>query len=143
MSESHSNLSRVGDLFYFYKLKPNQTEFKQSVPEVTTDDKLTVSEVRAVNETHPDNKPHVDIINDVTEADEHSTSAHNNERDVIYGDESPLKDTAVLAAWDRAEQAKQRLEAHRAYMERVRKARVDIEQSKRISIANQTGVKSE
>jgi hypothetical protein len=143
LSTSHSNLSRVGDSFFFYKLKPNQPEFIQDVNVVVTDNELTASEVREVNESHPDNKPHVNIIDNVTETDEHSTSAHNNERDVIYGDKSPLKDTAVLAAWERAEQARKRLEEHRAYMEQVRKARVDIEQSKTISIANQTGVESE
>lgn len=140
LSKNHSNLSRVGDKFFFYKLKSNTEEPIVTAPEVVVlDTEPTQEQVRAINETHPDNQPHVNVIDNIEELDEHSVDAQRVERDVVYGDDSPLRDDAVIAAWDRAEQAKERLEKHRRYMERVRKARVDIEQSKTISIANQTG----
>jgi hypothetical protein len=144
LSKTHSNLSKVGNRFFVYKLKhdePNRSVDHASV--ISTSDETSIPEVRIVNNTHPDNKPHVDIIDNVTEADEHSSKAHQNEREIVFGANSPLQDDAVLAAWERANRAKRELEKHREYMERVRKARVDVEQSKRISIANQTGVKSE
>lgn len=123
LSKSHTNITKVGNMFYYYKLKPDGTKGQPIT-------------------SHPDNKPLQSKIDSTPETTEPGSVAEMNDKHIIYSDaDSPLQDGAVSAAWDRAEAAKRRLEEHREYMERVRKSRKTIEQSKRTTAANQTSSK--
>ena len=80
---------------------------------------------------HPDNVPVEDMINKHNETKEAANPAVKQEIATLYGEGSPLQDQEVVSAWSEYEQAKKRLEDHREYMEKVRKARKNVEQSKR------------
>lgn len=129
LSASHSNITKVGNMFYYYKLKPDQPT-------------QTSASLEHQNTLHPDNKPLQSKINSTPETTEPGYVAEMNDKQIIYGDDgSPLQNGAVAAAWERANAAKRRLEEHREYMERVRRSRKTIEQSKRTTAANQTSAK--
>lgn len=73
--------------------------------------------------------PHVEVAD----------TAVINEKQVLYGDASPLRDDAVAAAWEHAREAERRLQQHREYMDKVRQARKNVSDAKRVSGAiNQT-----
>lgn len=55
------------------------------------------------------------------------------EKDLLYGQESPLRDDAVAAAWKRVEQAEERLQRHREYMKAVQHKREELAESKGMS----------
>ena len=80
---------------------------------------------------HPDNTPVQDVIDKNPQTEELVKRAKKNEKQVMYGNGSPLQDQEVIAAWDRYHEAQKRLEDHRAYMERVRKSRKQIEHKAR------------
>lgn len=80
---------------------------------------------------HPDNVPVKDVINKHEETKEAANTAVKQEIATLYGEGSPLQDQEVVSAWSEYEQAKKRLEDHREYMEKVRKSRKNVEQSKR------------
>ena len=86
-----------------------------------------------VVKNHPDTVPLQDKIDSVPKSDEISETAVDNEKKIVYGDDSPLRDDAVSAAWERVHAAEKRLEEHRKYMEHVRKSRKNIEQAKTIA----------
>ena len=66
-------------------------------------------------------------VNSLHESDESAAEEVRNGKKILYGSESsPIKDPAVMAAWDEATAARERLEAHRDYMEKVRKNRKTI-----------------
>ena len=124
ISEKHDGISRqdVGP-FYFYRLNQNKTTHTETQPAVQ------VVQV----EQHPDTVPVIKVIDTTPKSDEVSEVSVKAEKQAVYGEDSPLRDDAVSAAWDRVNEAEKRLEAHRKYMERVRKARKNIEQSKRVA----------
>jgi hypothetical protein len=67
-------------------------------------------------------------------AEKEMKAAIVDEKHVLYGSEnSPIKNPEVIAAWGRAKEAQKRLEAHREYMERVRKARENLSDKKSIT----------
>lgn len=140
LSESHSNITKVGNMFYYYKLKPDRAaEPTKTVTHSGYDHEAIAAALAQQNASHPDNKPLQSKIDSTPETAEPGSVAEMNDKQIMYGDDgSPLQDGAVAAAWDRAEQAKRRLEEHREYMERVRKSRKTVEQSKRTTAANQT-----
>lgn len=146
LSKSHSNITKVGNMFYYYKLKPDnhvntRVASNQSIHEY---DQAAIAEaLEYQNSKHPDNEPLQNKIASTPQTDEQAHIATQNEKKIVYGDDSPLQDDSVIDAWERANQAKKRLDDHRAYMERVRKARKTIEQSKTTTIANQTAGASE
>ena len=80
---------------------------------------------------HPDNTPVQNVIDKNPQTEEPVKHAKKNEKQVMYGNGSPLQDQEVIAAWDRYHEAQKRLEDHRAYMERVRKSRKQIEHKAR------------
>lgn len=122
---------------YVYKLSKKRQPTEQPTTVIPYDKVAIAKALEYQNSKHPDNKPIDDVItNNETSASD--SIATKNEKHIVYGDESPLKDEAVLSAWDKAYAAEKRLEEHRRYMERVRKARKTIEQSKTVSASNQT-----
>ena len=83
---------------------------------------------------NPDGTPYEPVISKNLKTDELGHKAHINERDALYGKDSPLRDDSVIEAWDEADAAQKRLDDHRQYMERVRKARKLKEDAKRHDI---------
>lgn len=66
----------------------------------------------------------------VTEEQSQKTIEDTNE--LIYGDDGVMEDPYVIEAWNRANEAKERLEKHREYMRRVMKSRKRVEEAKKI-----------
>lgn len=129
LTKTHAGIDKLhlSDSFYMYRL--SRDENKQT-------NKLEL-DADVVN--HPDVVPVESKIDATPKSQEVAEQAVKNEKQVLYGDKSPLRDDAVAAAWDRAEQAQARLEKHREYMEQVRVSRKQIEQSKTVtSSINQT-----
>lgn len=141
MSKTHQGINRVNlGSFYYYKLKPKQIAEPEPPPEHEYDLEAIAEALEYQNQKHPDNEPLEDKINTTPETTEPAKVAEVNDKQTIYGEASPLQDESVLAAWKRAEQAKRRLDEHRDYMERVRKSKKTIEQSKLTTASvNQTG----
>ena len=70
------------------------------------------------------------------ELDSHQEAADAtvvNEKQVVYGVGSPLRDDAVTAAWEHAREAERQLQEHREYMRKVRDARKNVSNAKRVS----------
>lgn len=126
ISKKHDGIDRqnVGP-FYFYRLSNKAKTVKQPVEQLV--------EPVVVVKNHPDTVPLQDKIDSTLKSDEISETAVDNEKKLVYGDDSPLRDDAVSAAWERVHAAEKRLEEHRKYMERVRKSRKNIEQAKTIA----------
>ena len=127
LTKTHAGIDKLhlSDSFYMYRL--SRDENKQT------------NKLDADVTNHPDVVPVEPKIDATPKSQEVAEQAVKNEKQVLYGDESPLRDDAVTAAWDRAEQAQARLEKHREYMEQVRVSRKQIEQSKTVTSAiNQT-----
>ena len=145
LSKTHSNITKVGNMFYYYKLKPdtNAAGTIQTNNAHEYDHVAIANALEYQNGKHPDNQKLHNKISNTPQTEEQAHIATQNEKRVVYGDGSPLQNDSVVSAWERADIAKKRLDEHRAYMERVRKARKTIEQSKTSTIANQTSSKSE
>ena len=135
ISKKHDGIAKqnVGP-FYFYRLKqPTRVTKPDSVEQLV--------EPIVIVKDHPDVPPVQDVIDNNLKSEEISEVAVKNEKTVVYGDDSPLRDDAVSAAWERVNAAEKRLEDHRKYMERVRKSRKNIEQAK--TIAGEVNQKTE
>jgi len=137
ISKKHDGIARqnVGP-FYFYRLK-QPTRVTKPAPDPV---EQLVEPIVIVKE-HPDIPPVQDVIDNNLKSKEISEVAVKNEKVVVYGDDSPLRDDAVSAAWERVNTAEKRLEDHRKYMERVRKSRKNVEQAK--TIAGEVNQKTE
>lgn len=127
LSKKHSQLARVdAGPFFFYKLRSNnsrvQSDAETSI-EQTTHKLMTESEketARIALEKH---------FNDEV-SDKPYDQLHDDEKEVLYGDSSPIRDDAVILAWERAREAENRLKRHREYMKRINKARESISKAK-------------
>lgn len=127
LSKKHSQLARVdAGPFFFYKLRSGNNHIQTSAEtsiEQTTHKLMTESEketARIALEKH--------LNDDVS--DKPYDQLHDDEKDVLYGDSSPMRDDAVILAWQRAREAENRLKRHREYMKRVNKARESISKVK-------------
>lgn len=68
------------------------------------------------------------------QADKQISKAVSDERQALYGsDKSPIKNAAVMAAWDKADEAERRLQEHREYMNKVRSNRKNISSKKSLT----------
>jgi hypothetical protein len=117
----------ITDNMYVYKLTPKTAQTEPSVENTIVDQPLPV-EV----EKHPDVVPVPPAIN----LDPHQEAADVtvvDEKQVVYGTDSPLRDDAVTAAWEHAREAERRLQEHREYMRKVRDARKNVSDAKRVS----------
>lgn len=115
----------LSDSFYMYRLSRDEDKVQSNTPEQIID--------------HPDVVVIESKIDATPKSEELAEQAVRNEKQVLYGDDSPLRDDAVSAAWERAKQAEARLEKHREYMEQVRVSRKQVEQTKSVTAAvNQT-----
>ena len=136
LTKSHSNLTKVsaGGPFYFYRLKSDTpVVIEKPVPQESTipyDHEAIAAALAEQAAKNPDTIPYDEQdnrrIDKNPETTETAQPAITNEREVLYGENSPLEDDAVIAAWERANRAKARLEEHRKYMESVRKARKNV-----------------
>ena len=127
LTEQHPGISKMhlSDNFYMYRLSRDENNVQLDTPEPAVD--------------HPDVVVIENKIDATPKSEELAEQAVRNEKQVLYGDDSPLRDDAVSAAWERAKQAEARLEKHREYMEQVRVSRKQVEQAKSVTAAvNQT-----
>jgi hypothetical protein len=145
LSGNHSNLSKVSvGPFYYYKLNrdkppPPPTRTAPVTKAEYEYDHVAIAHALAEQTAkHPDvNKDQQDDRIDVNpELEELGHAAENNTKHALYGDGAPMRDDAVIAAWERADKAKKRLQQHREYMERVRKSRNQVADSKMITQAD-------
>jgi hypothetical protein len=146
LSKTHSSITKVGSRFYYYKLKPSSpvaTPKQTSVSHHEYDHVAIAAALKAQNQTHPDNHPVERKVDKISTTNDPDQAASRNDKDVMYGDASPLQNQAIIDAWARADAAKSRLEAHRKYMEQVRQSKKIIEQSKTVTSANQTAAGTE
>lgn len=116
----------ITDNMYVYKLTPKTNQSEQPVQETV------------VQTLPPEVANHPDVIAapEAIELDPQQEAADApviNEKQVVYGEDSPLRDDAVTAAWEHAREAEKRLEEHREYMRKVRDARKNVSDAKRVS----------
>lgn len=138
LTAKHESLRKVHVTpnFYYYKLTPKREAVAEE-PHVIPYDPVAIAEaLKYQNSKHPDNKPVSEVIKT---SDSFDDIARDNDRQVIYGEDSPLKDVAVTAAWEQANEAQRRLDEHRKYMERVRQSRKSVEQSKTTAASQTVG----
>ncbi len=143
LTTNHDSLRKVHVTpnFYYYKLTPTSTDQQPAAKQPTHSQYDAVAIAAALkqqNSKHPDNSTSLSTIDSKPESVAIDGIATTNDKQTIYGDRSPLKDHAVMAAWEEADRARARLENHRKYMERVRQSRQNVQQSKIVSAANQT-----
>ena len=128
---------RVGNSpFYFYKLQ-RQEEESSKIAIIASNDApvITLTPQKPAVVSHPDTKPIKRVIDKHQPLDEIGNDAVKEEKNVVYGRGSPLRDDNVIEAWKKADEAQQRLDDHRSYMEKVRQSRKKVEQAKRVSTA--------
>lgn len=116
----------ITDNMYVYKLSPKVNQSKQP------DQPTVVQSLPPEVEKHPD----VTITPEPIELDPHQEAADApvvNEKQVVYGVDSPLRDDTVTAAWEHAREAEKRLQEHREYMRKVRDVRKNVSDAKRVS----------
>ena len=93
--------------------------------------KRIIAKHEASRRLHEEKSRNQDEVNTYHKSDELAAEAVRDEKRVLYGSEqSPIKDPSVIAAWDKANEAQQRLEEHREYMELVRNSRKTISDKK-------------
>ena len=120
--------------FYVYRPKANkQPTYKFMTESEKQTARIAVAQQQAEIAAHADNKPIERVIDKHRESDEVAAKAVSEEKQVMYGAGSPMRDDGVIQAWREAEEAQRRLEEHRTYMEQVRQARKRIEQTKSVS----------
>ena len=116
----------ITDNMYVYKLSPKANQSKQSAQQTV------------IQSLPPEVEKHPDVTNtpEPIELDPHQEAADApvvNEKQVVYGVDSPLRDDAVTAAWEHAREAEKRLQEHRDYMRKVRDVRKNVSDAKRVS----------
>jgi hypothetical protein len=141
ISQSNQGIKRVKvGSFYYYKsrpvvksepLTPDQIDEQARKKFYETFDPVAAkAALDEINQRNADNKPIQSTIDTTPQSTELAAIAEANDKRVVYGDESPLQDQQVIAAWERATEAKKALDEHRVYMERIRASKKTIEQSK-------------
>jgi hypothetical protein len=140
-SINNPGIKKSGKRLYVYKL---DNGVPSSPAEVTpsrsssTLKSMPASEVKKIiakheasRRLHAEKSRNQAAVNVYHKSDELAAEAVRDEKRVLYGSEqSPIKDPAVIAAWDKANEAQQRLEEHREYMELVRSSRKTISDKK-------------
>lgn len=110
------------------KLKNNQVDRSKSLPGVerVNAGMFHYYKLKQVSEP-PVNDVNVSVPQELADVVEHE------EKDTLYGDDSPLRDDAVTAAWARYDAAKARLQKHRDYMKSVHSIRTEKAAAKEMS----------
>jgi len=113
ISQDRPGISKVGNgLFYVYKL----------------DNGVSSSPSNHRRSALPYN---YEAIDKLQQLDGDADKAVRDEKHTLYGsNKSPIKNASVMAAWERADEAKKRLDEHREYMEQVRKSRKSVAEKK-------------
>ena len=113
LSKGRSGIKKVGNgLLYVYKL----------------DNGVSSSPSNHRNSALPYN---YEAIDKLQQLDSDADKAVRDEKHTLYGsNKSPIKNASVMAAWERANEAKKRLDEHREYMEQVRKSRKNVAEKK-------------
>jgi len=119
---THAGLKRVdAGPFYYYKLSATTSDKTDPVNPInsvkhklmTEDEKETARLALAKHYNQPVDETPMHVLK-------------QNEKRVLYGDQSPIKDEAVVLAWERANAAEARLRRHREFMNKVKRSREDI-----------------
>lgn len=138
ISKTNSGISKVSHgPFYFYKLNNNKVENELKV-ESTND--VQLQDVIKQIESHPDNDPVEPVVSVNQQTNEEAVVVEKSEKDLLYGNESPLRDDAVAAAWERANLAQKKLDEHRVYMDKLRKTRIQKSQAKTLTASSNQNV---
>ena len=115
--------------FYIYKSNSNG---KPSTPSAATNIEQATNEllgtktpydpvaIKAALEWQSKDKTSDDVMNVID----------SNDKALLYGPDSPLRDDAVAAAWAKAMEAEAKLKKHREYMKSVAKAKNNIAKAK-------------
>ena len=115
---------------YFYKFSKTApvVDTTETAEEVVVEGKPVLQHPVVVKDI-PKYDP---VISKTPKTEEVGAKVEEQEIDHVYGKNSPLRDDAVAAAWEKAHAASKRLEEHREYMERLRKLRLEKAAAKEI-----------
>lgn len=140
ISKNNSNIQKVSHgPFYFFKLK-NDSDTNAVTTTVTTSNEKQLENIVEQIESHPDNDPVEPVISMNQQTDEEAAVVEKTEKELLYGAESPLRDDAVAAAWERANAAQKKLDEHRVYMDELRKTRIQKSQAKTLTASSNQNV---
>ena len=135
IDKKYSGVGRMNfGKFYVYKL--NGHAFKTDASPVAKHEQIA-DDVKQVEEEHVGlgydpvaieaalawqnrDKSSDDVMQDV----------QSKETDILYGEDSPLRDDAVTAAWAKVHALEKRLQEHRAYMKSVVKTKNSVSRIK-------------
>ena len=110
------------------KLKNNQVDRSKSLPGVERVNAGMFHYYKLKQLPEPSvNDDNASVPQELADVVEHE------EKDMLYGDDSPLRDDAVTAAWSRYDAAKARLQKHRDYMRSVHTIRTEKAAAKEMS----------
>lgn len=134
ISRNNNGISKVSHgPFYFYKLNNNKIVTE---PTVTTKHDVELQEVIEQIEAHPDNNVVEPVVSLNKTTSEEANVIEKTEKELLYGNESPIRDDAVAAAWERANLAQKKLDEHRTYMDELRKTRIQKSQAKTLTASS-------
>ena len=127
LSKTHSNLSRVNKgSFFYYKLKRDEPQ-----PALVVKNEQAHEQFHETFDAEAAKQALAELDNNpVTE--EIGEEKQSDDRQIVYGPDSPLRDDAVIEAWERANRAQQALDDHREYMEQVRNSRLAVSTAKKV-----------
>lgn len=110
------------------KLKNNQVDRSKSLPgiERVNAGMFHYYKLKRVTDT-PKNDANTSVPQELADVVEHE------EKGMLYGSNSPLRDDAVTSAWSRYDTAKARLQKHRDYMRSVHSIRIEKAAAKEMS----------
>lgn len=139
ISRNNPGVKRISSgPFYVYKLNQRSSKINRSSSIDGQSKYSSEYDLEAIKQAleeqskNVDVAPERDVINAHNKGDGSINAMKQAERQVLYvDDDSPLKNPSVKAAWDKSREADKRLEQHRDYMERVRKARMRVSNSKK------------
>ena len=131
IDKKYSGVGRMNfGKFYMYKL--NGSEFKY-------DESSTSRHVQIADDVKQTEKEHVGLKYDPIaikaalawqnrdkSSDDVMDEVEGKETDILYGEESPLRDDAVTAAWAKVYALEKKLKDHRAYMKSVIKTKNSV-----------------
>ena len=135
IDRKYSGVGRVNlGKFYMYKLDERGTATETIKP--TTHEKIA-ADVEQMELPYPG--PDYDPIaikaalawqNRDRSSDEVMKDVQGKETDILYGEDSPLRDDAVTAAWAKVHALEKKLKDHRAYMKSVVKTKNSVSKIK-------------
>jgi hypothetical protein len=143
IDRKYNGIGRVNlGKFYMYKLDDRGTATEAIKP--TTHEKIAADveqmelpdpgpgydpiAIKAALEWQASNDPNKNA--NPWNSDNVMTNVESKETDLLYGDDSPLRDDAVTAAWAKVHALEKKLKDHRAYMKSVVKTKNSVSKIK-------------